>query len=183
MKTILFFFVSFNIITTVFAQQSIYNPFRLDLAIGLAFPTGNTFLDQRFSFSAEPKYNLSDQFTLGLKIEIDPNSDFAGTSDPFTINSVSSYLLTGDYFFNKAKNIRPFLGIGAGLFRQTISGNEFPTTKVKSEKPGLETRLGLERKRFRVAVEYNATFFKEEKKMNFVTLKLGTFLWGGRKKK
>jgi len=178
-KTILFLFLLFYITTNAFAQRSTYKPFKLDLAIGLAFPTANTFLDQRFSFSVEPKYNISDQFTLGLRAEVDPNTNFAGTSDPFIINSVSSYLLTGDYFLKKSKSIRPFFGIGGGIFKQTISANGFPTTKIKSEKPGLETRLGLERKHFRATVEYNVTFFKQEKKMNYVNLKIGAFLWGG----
>lgn len=182
MKTILFLFLSFYIATSVFAQERTYKPFKLDLAIGFVFPTGNTFLDERLSFSVEPKYNISDQFTLGLRAEIDPSIDFAGTDAAFIINSVSSYLLTGDYFFNKSKSIRPFFGIGGGIFKQTFSTTDPQTIKTKSEKPGFETRLGLERKHFRAAVEYNATFFKQEKKMNYITLKIGAFLWDGHNK-
>ncbi len=182
MKPILFLFLSSCFVVNAFAQKNIYKPFKLDLAIGIVIPTGNTFLDQRFSFSAEPKYNISDQFTLGLRAEIDPYSNFAGTTESFTIHSASSLLLTGDYFFNKTKNIKPFFGIGGGIFMQTLINNDFPQANIKSEKPGFETRLGLERKHFRVAMEYNATSFKQEKKMNYLNIKLGTFLWGGYKK-
>jgi hypothetical protein len=183
MKRILFLLLSFCIGTRAFAQASIYKPFKLDLAIGFSFETGNTYFDNRTTFSAEPKYNISDQFSLGLRLEASPNADFAGTTASFTINSVSSYLLTGDYFFNKSKITRPFFGIGAGIFNETLTNSDLPDVKTKSQKPGLETRVGFERKHLRLALEYNATFFKEEKKVNYVTLKIGAFLWGGRKNK
>jgi hypothetical protein len=180
MSKIFLLLLSFCIGTRAFGQAGIYKPFKLDLAIGLSFKTGNTYFDNTFTFSAEPKYNLSDQFSLGLRLEVSPNIDFAGTSDPFTINSVSSYLLTGDYFFNKSKITRPFFGIGAGIFNQTLTNEDLPDVKTKSQKPGLETRVGFERKHLRLALEYNVTFFKEEKKMNYVTFKVGTFLGGNR---
>lgn len=183
MKRLHFLLLSFCIGTRAFAQQTTYNPFKLDLAIGPSFETGNSYFNERFTFSAEPKYNISDQFSLGLRLEVSPNTDFAGTTDPFTINSVSSYLLTGDYYFNSSKITRPFFGLGAGIFNQTLTNGDLPDVKTKSHKPGVETRVGFERKHLRLALEYNATFFKDEKKMNYITLKIGTFLWGGRKNK
>jgi len=183
MKTILFIFLFSCSVNKSFAQDQIYKRFKLDLAIGVLIPTGKTFLDQRFSFSVEPKYNLSDLFSMGLRLEIDPYSNFTGTTDSLKVSSVFSYLLTSDYYINNPKNIRPFFGIGIGLFRQTVSSTGYPETKTKSGKPGIETRFGLEWKHLTAALEYNVTFFEEEKKMNYINIKFGTYLWGGRRNK
>src|SRR6266542_2719344 len=181
MKLILFLFLSLHALINAFAQSRTYKPFKLDLAIGLLFPTGNTFLDERFLFAMEPKYNLTDQLSLGLRMEVAPYTNFAGSSNEFVVKSVSSYLLTSDYFFNNAKKFRPFIGIGTGIFLQTIRSNGFPIVTTKEKKFGLETRVGLERNHFRLALEYNTTFNNQESKMNYISLKMGVFLWGNRK--
>src|SRR6266542_3856629 len=136
MKQILFLFLSLHALINAFAQSRTYKPFKLDLAIGLLFPTGNTFLDERFLFAMEPKYNLTDQLSLGLRMEVAPYTNFAGSSNEFVVKSVSSYLLTS---------------------------------------------VGLERNHFRLALEYNTTFNNQESKMNYISLKMGVFLWGNRK--
>ena len=85
--------------------------------------------------------------------------------------------------FNNTKNLRPFFGAGAGIFNQTLRGTGYPETTTKTGKPGIVTRAGVERKHFRFAVEYNLTFFEQEKKMNYIGLKFGGFLWGNHKGK
>jgi len=183
MKRLLFLFLCFSSLTQVFAQNRTYQSFKLDLATGLLFPTGNSFMDSRLVLSVEPKFNITDQFTLGLRIEVAPNTNFAGTSDSLYIKNIFSYVFTVEYLLNNAKNFRPFFGIGAGIFNQTLRGNGYPETTTKSNKRGIVTRVAMERKHFRFAVEYNLTFFEHEKKMNYIGLKIGWFIWGNHKGK
>ena len=183
MKQLLFLCLCFCALTQIFAQNKTYQPFKLDLATGFLIPTGNTFMDSRLVFSVEPKYNVTDQFSLGLRIEVAPSTNFAGTSDSLCIKNIFSYVFTGEYLFNNTKNLRPFFGAGAGIFNQTLRGTGYPETTTKTGKPGIVTRAGVERKHFRFAVEYNLTFFEQEKKMNYIGLKFGGFLWGNHKRK
>jgi hypothetical protein len=152
MKQILFLFLLLHALINAFTQSKTYKPFKLDLAIGLLFPTGNTFLDERFLFAMEPKYNLTDQLSLGLRIEVAPYTNFAGTTNEFVVKSVSSYLLTSDYFFNKAKKFRPFYRHRCRHISADNRSNDFPTVTTKEKKFGLETRVGLERNHFRLAL-------------------------------
>ena len=73
-------------------------------------------MDSRLVFSVEPKYNVTDQFSLGLRIEVAPSTNFAGTSDSLYIKNIFSYVFTGEYLFNNTKNLGPFFGAGAGIF-------------------------------------------------------------------
>ena len=169
-------------LTQVFAQNRSYQGFKLDLATGFVFPAGSTHFDKRVVFSAEPKYNVTDHFSLGLRMEVAPNTNLMGT-DNVDIETVSSYIVTGEYLFEiHAKNFRPFFGVGAGMFNQTLISDE-PDTTIKTNKPGVATRAGFERGYFRFAVEYNLTWFEGEKKVNYYGFKIGFFLWGNQKRK
>jgi hypothetical protein len=181
MKQLLFLCLCFCPLTQVFAQNRTYQPFKLDLATGFLFPTGNTFMVSRLLFSPEPKFNVTDQFSLGLRIELVPNTSFGGTRDSLYMDNMFSYVFTGEYLFNNTNNVRPLLGVGAGIFSQTLSTTVYPVTTTKSKKPGIATRAGVEWRHFRFAVEYNLTFFEQEKKINYIGLKFGGFLWGNYK--
>lgn len=174
-------FVSTCPLTRIFAQTRSYQAFKLDLATGLVIPAGKTIFDKRVVFSVEPKYNLTDHLSLGFRVEAAPNTNLLGTDDVW-IETISSYVLTGDYLFNKAKNFRPFFGLGAGMFNQTLMSVD-PETTTKSTTPGVVMRGGLELGHFRFAAEYNLTFFEHNKKMNYFGFKIGAFLWGNYKGK
>ena len=116
------------------------------------------------SFSLEPKFEIKQIISLGLKGELayfglvhneqikynyDPIlKTYAFGENPYLI-SFPSIVLTGDHYFgeNNHKKTAPryFLGLGTGLYF------------LKSSKPdfGLLTRAGFEKNHFRFALEYN----------------------------
>ena len=93
-----------------------------------------------------------------------------------------SYLLTVDYYFMN-KGFRPFIGAGAGIFdvanvdSATINSNN--KNVPYSSQFGFMVRAGFEAGHFRLAAEYNII----GNNANYIGLKLGVCIGGGRKKK
>jgi hypothetical protein len=179
MKKLIFLIIAFASFIYIHAQNKVNQPFRLDLASGLVFPVGETYLDQRILFSLEPKYNISDRSSLGLRMELAPSINFAGTTNPIIVSNILSFLLTGDYFFDFRES-QPFVGAGAGIFDQHLSNGGYPEIKTKEQVIGIMTRAGVEIKRFRIAIEFNTAFKEEKNNINYISIKVGAFLFGKR---
>jgi outer membrane protein W len=150
MKKVFILIVSLFFLT---AQAQDEGKFRLNLDAGLAvFSEGNGVY-----YGFEPKYNITDNMNVGLKIS------FLGVSKKLNIaefgeetydsNSFSE-ALTFDYYFNELTNsaFTPF--IGAGI--QSVGFSEDDFGSAESEMAfGALVRTGFEWHKFRLALEYN----------------------------
>jgi outer membrane protein X len=174
------------------AQDREFKPFKVDLAVGYAIP-GGPGSSAGFVFALEPKYALMDQLSLGLRMEAALVARGLVSGASTEIKSITSYALTGDYYFSTNKS-RFFAGLGAGLFqfggtKVDITSNSGSTTVNSFDvasytKFGVFPRIGAELGHFRVGVEYNVVP-KQEVSPNsafnnsYLSFKIGAFIGGG----
>ena len=182
MKKILFFTLILGVsVLAANAQEAMtFKPFKFDIAAGYAIP-GGSGAKGGVIFAFEPKYALNDNITLGLRLE------GAVTARVATVNgeevtgdakASASYLLTGDYYFN-TNTFRPFAGLGAGLYKMAAAN--FDSEEVQTgSKFGFAPRVGFEVGHFRTAIEYNVAGKTGSINNNYLGIKLGFFIGGGR---
>lgn len=165
------------------AEQKTFKPFKVDIAVGYALPSGSGSKAGAL-FAVEPKYALNDNLTVGLRMEAALTAQgqiVNGVMDQGDVKASSSYLATADYFFN-TNRLRPFVGAGAGIY-SNASANIDPTISdnVKAgSRFGFAPRAGFEIGHFRTAVEYNVAGKTGTVNHNYLGIKLGFFIGGGR---
>ncbi len=167
------------------AQSTVFKPFKVDLAMGYAIP-GGSGSKGGVLFAVEPKYAVNNNIALGLRMEaaVMARSSVSSTNDQFKtdVKASGSYLLTGDYYFN-TNTFRPFAGIGAGLFSIAagyVESNGEVVEVAAGNKFGFTPRLGFEVSHFRMAIEYNMAGKTGSLNNNYLGIKLGAFIGGGR---
>ena len=202
MKKIL---VIIALLATTFAQAQDYKPFKVNVSVGFANPTGNG-LKGGFLMGIEPKYNVSPRLELGLRleaalmvrgVEIDNNNR---TASGIT-SGLGSALLTGNYLFGPFgdSNFRPFVGAGFGIFSVSSGGTvAFDQGQVKGELAitdystiGGLIRAGIKVGHFVASVDYNAvpahtyrlvnTTLDFTSKSSYTGFRVGFDLGGGRR--
>jgi len=161
------------------------NPFKLDLLVGIA-KSSSSFGG---CISIEPKYCFNDKVSVGLKFESANAYGSISATGPIIsgpiilgpINSVSSYLITSEYYignYGRQKQTRPFFGVGFGIYNAIF---EAENAKRRYDKMGASLRGGVDIKHFRLSVEQNFILSSSQYELNFLTLKLGVTI-GSRKK-
>lgn len=189
MKKLLLFVALVAVCGFAQAQSTVFKPFKFDIATGYAVPAGKGS-KAGFVFALEPKYALNDKITVGLRMEAAVTArayvDNSGYLKSGDVKASGSYLATGDYYFNTNK-FRPFAGAGAGLFRlaaASIDDNgEEVSAIASSSRFGFAPRVGFEYGHFRAAVEYNVVGKVEKINNNYLGIKAGFFIGGGRLEK
>lgn len=165
------------------AQDLAFKPFKVDFSGGYATPSSGNGAKGGALFAIEPKYALTDNLTVGLRMEaalmvrasLDPNATDAGD-----VKGSASYLATADYYFN-TNDFRPFVGVGAGLYQTATADLSSSTGEVNSgNKFGVAPRVGFEYSHFRLAVEYNVAGKTGDINNSYLGIKLGFFVGGGR---
>jgi len=166
------------------AQEATFKPFKVDVAFGYAAPSGGSGTKGGVIFAIEPKYALNDMITLGLRMEgavtahatVDANGqDVTGDA-----KASGSYLLTSDFYFSTSK-FRPFAGIGAGIYTNAAVDDINASDEVKQGSSfGVAPRVGFELGHFRTAIEYNVAGKTGSFSNNYLGIKLGFFIGGGR---
>lgn len=135
-----------------------FKPFKVNASIGYARPTG-TGSAAGFLASIEPKYGLSDQIDVGLRIEgalMTRALEVGGNITDTQLKLIGSYVLTGTFIIPTGTEFRPYAGVGAGLFR--TGGLSFSEGEVGAElarKLGTMARIGFKYGHLNVGVEYN----------------------------
>ncbi|CAA9500362.1 MAG: hypothetical protein AVDCRST_MAG96-1934 [uncultured Segetibacter sp.] len=163
-----------------------FKPFKVDIAIGYALPSGSGSKAGAL-VAIEPKYALNDNLTLGLRMETAITVQGAVVNDEIKEGDVKgsgSYLATADYYFN-TNRFRPFVGAGAGLYTNASADltGEATTEEVeasRTRKFGFAPRVGFEFGHFRTAIEYNVAGKSATLNNNYLGIKLGFFIGGGR---
>lgn len=168
------------------AQSTAFKPFKVDLALGYAIPSGKG-AGGGVAFSLEPKYAINDNITAGLRMEgaVTVRGSVYANGQEFKGDAAasSSYLLTGDYYFN-TNTFRPFAGLGIGVYR--LAAVSFDTGTNSSGEIAADTkfggapRVGFEVGHFRMAAEYNVMGKSGSLNNNYLNIKLGFFIGGGR---
>lgn len=176
-----------------------YKPFKVNLSVGYAKPF-NAGVSGGFLAAIEPKYGLSDQFDLGLRLEVASVArgiQYNGNITTGDVGAYASYLITGNYLFTKG-SVRPFLGAGVGLFTigaagtVVISNNGQPNQNinlVSDTKFGGMVRAGIKAGHFVASVEYNAvpttknntTALEVTSENAYLGIKVGVDIGGGRR--
>ena len=169
-----------------FAQAQTFKPFKVDASIGYANPQGN-IAKAGVLFALEPKYAVVDALALGLRWEgaltAAIHYDNQGQRVTGDVNALSSYLLTGDYYFSN-KRFRPFAGAGTGFFRvanidadtDDINDPNYSASEDYATKYGFMLRGGFEYGHLRGGLEYNII----GERTNYLGIKLGITFGGGR---
>lgn len=172
------------------AQSTTFKPFRVGFDLGYAIPSGDG-AKGGVAFAIEPKYALNDKLALGLRYEaaitVRGSVDSEGFADEAEAKASVSYLATADYYFN-TNSFRPFVGLGAGIHK--LASASFDETTVMSEedvtvvedgsKFGVTPRVGFDYGHFRAAIDYNIIGKSGDVKNNYLNIKIGFFLGGGR---
>jgi OmpW family len=170
------------------AQSTTFKPFKFDIALGYAIPSG-TGSKGGVLAAAEPKYAINDNIAVGLRLEvavtaragIDKTTGDVVSGD---VKASGSYLLTGDYYFSKSA-FRPFAGLGVGIYSLAAgtADNSGNVEVAAATKFGVAPRVGFELGHFRAAIEYNAPGKTGTINNNYLGIKVGFFIGGGRVRK
>ena len=144
-----------------FAQEEgEFKPFKVDVSLGYAIPTGGTGGKGGVLFVVEPKYAVMHQLSVGLRLEsavmLSGVNLSSGTyNESSTAKASASYLATADYYFNN-NDFRPFAGAGAGVYSTAgVEINSNNSNVAAATKFGGMVRGGFEYKHLRFGVEYN----------------------------
>jgi hypothetical protein len=180
--------IAFSCLMFVSLQaQSDYRPFKVD--VGVLLGEVNEHSVGLIAPYVEPKYNITDKLSVGLRMEyvfyskedfIAYNPDYPYFSDFDADGWTFSMALTGDYYFTD-HFIRPFIGAGAGIYFMQSSGeNPYIPFEEKVVAFGYVPRAGVNIGQFRFSCEYNV-IMSEKVDLNYVSLKVGYEI-GGKKK-
>ena len=185
------------ILVTLSATAQEYKPFKVNLSVGIAKPL-NAGVSGGVLFAVGPKYGISDNVDIGLRLELAAVArgvQVNGNTTTSDLGAFSSALLTGNYLFGTG-NVRPFLGAGVGLYNigaagtvTAISGQPAQdVTFVNDTKFGGMIRGGIKAGHFVAAVEYNAApttsttvrTTKVSSENAYLGIKVGFDIGGGR---
>ena len=172
-----------------------FKPFKVDVSTGYAIPGGEG-AKGGVLFAIEPKYAVIPNLSVGLRFETAIMArgfaDNTGQTANMEVKAAGSYLVTGDYYLTE-NTVRPFGGIGAGLFSLagTSAGSNGESVGSGSKFGGL-IRAGVEVGHFRMGLEYNLvpatkiavydgnSTYTSETKNGYIGIKIGAVIGGGR---
>jgi outer membrane protein W len=148
--------------TPAFALSENYQPIRVDT--GITFLSGSADIaEYGIGASVEPKLNVTDHFAVGLRLEgaaLVPESVSVGPDNvSMGVRAVSAYLAKADYYLTTS-SVRPFVGLGAGLYRiggvtQSVSGTSVVQQAEAFSGFGVAPQVGINFGGFRLAATYH----------------------------
>jgi hypothetical protein len=184
-----YFLIFLFVISTTQTSAQTYKRFSVRVALGgLGYPSyrGGSLIQ------FDPSYRINDKLSVGLRFE-----SFSGSWERRTINLQRTYGMNMHRYFLEG-NFRPYVGLGVGLYTPQLldGGICFCTYSTQENIFGFYPRIGFDYKHFLFALEYNfvsnsqlvvydsyfGTVTTENMNANYLTLKLGAAIGGGRKK-
>lgn len=152
------------------AQAPNYQPIRVDLTVYGAHASADA-TSWGGGLALEPKFNLTDQLAVGLRLDAAAfvTQDVtvnAGTNDASVsqgARAVTTFLAKADYYLTTSA-ARPFVGLGLGFYRIGAGSQEVSSgasvTVVQSAQAfrgfGLAPQVGVNFGGFRLAATYHA---------------------------
>jgi hypothetical protein len=147
-------------LSAIAQDESDLKPFKCDISLGYAIPAG-AGSKGGILFVIEPKYAVMSRLSAGLRMEAAIVARFSGydaNGDPLnaSVKGSSSYLATADYYLTDNYKLRPFAGIGGGVFLlASVESNQSSDQVSTGAKFGGMIRAGVEISHFRFGLEYN----------------------------
>lgn len=152
------------------AQAPSYQPIRVDLTFYAAYAAADA-TSWGGGLAIEPKYNVTDHLSAGFRLDaagfvtqdVKVSSGSTSTNVSQGARAVAAFLVKADYYLTDS-TVRPFLGIGAGLYRigagsQSVSASGSGATVVQTASSfrgfGFAPQLGLNLGGFRLAATYH----------------------------
>lgn len=144
------------------AQAENFQPIRVEATLVVARGSGDVGA-WGAGLAIEPKYNLTDQLSIGLRFEgsgmvsqsIAP-SLVGGLDASMSARAVVAFIAKADYYLSTSST-RPFVGLGAGYY--SIGSANSGITGVSAEAFsgfGLFPQVGVNFGHFRMALGYHA---------------------------
>lgn len=204
MKKLILILLGVTLMTSINAQEK--GKIRVGGNLGLSIPHAGIGLGGDLDI----RYNIMDNVNAGIKftgdiLMKDLSADDVNQTVSMTASSISSTLLTGDYYFSKGTSMfAPYLGGGLGLYKignieVTGSGTDTPSAPTNTSdfeadrKFGALLRGGFELGHARLGLEYfiipKSTLVDINNNAigttsnGFVKLSLGFYLGGGKWRK
>ena len=140
------------------AQAKSYQPIRVD--VGLAGAYTPSYGRAGFGAVLEPKLNVTDNFSAGLRFDgvVTFGGSIGGDSTSISVGAAAATLLDAEYFLSTSA-VRPFVGVGLGLYAIVSQSVEAgPNTSVSQAAGryfGVAPSLGIDLGRLRLAATYN----------------------------
>ena len=171
-----------------------FTPFKVGVGLGYAVPGAGEGAGGGALFFLEPAYRATPDVSVGLRLEsalFARGIEGVGDSDVSgETSAIMSYTLNGQYYFNR-NFIRPFVGLGVGLF--SMASSEFDTStdsNVEANDVGAETRfgfyprVGVDAGHWNLTVDYNFVPSTDapdgvEVKNNYLGVRVGFSIGGG----
>jgi len=145
-----------------------YGTFEWDiLRIGAIYPSDKTTFDSGVSVSTGPRFNITNNFSAGLRLAVDVYGETPAEQIVDVGVSTSIYLL-GDYYFSNKGNKRAFAGLGIGKHAGLeVTARVDENGEITEEETrdfgtyyGVTPRIGYEFGILRISGEYNFTLDK-----------------------
>jgi outer membrane protein W len=149
------------------AQAPSYQPIRVDLTFYGAYAPADA-TSWGGGLAIEPKFNVTDQLAVGFRVDAAGfvTQDVrvsSGTGDANVsqgARAVTTLLAKGDYYLTTSP-VRPFVGLGVGLYRigagsQSVSGGTVVQTAQSFRGFGFAPQVGVNLGGFRLAGTYHA---------------------------
>ena len=139
-----------------------YVPFRVDVGlIGTYLPTG--LGGGGFGGVVEPKFLLTDNIAIGIQFQgaLSFGGSISGAGTSVGIGAVAATLAKGEYLFTRNGNVRPFVGLGLGLYdiasESVSAGSSMASVDQTAARTfGVQPEIGVDLGAVRLAVAYNA---------------------------
>jgi outer membrane protein X len=178
-----------------FAHSQREGGFRVGLDMGIIPANGGLGI----SFDIEPKYNIKENMSVGLRIggaAIARDVEESGITTSVTATAIGSYIGTFDYYFPSGKSFVPFVGGGIG-YATALSVRADEDANIDNLDPdsgfGGVIRGGFEWGKFRMNLEYNfvpktplylnGPLTNEDISNSYFAVNLGFYIGGGKWKK
>jgi hypothetical protein len=149
------------------AQAPSYQPIRVDLTFYGAYAPADA-TSWGGGLALEPKYNVTDQLAVGFRLDaagfvtqdVKVNSTAGDANISQGARAVTTLLAKADYYLTTSP-VRPFVGLGLGLYRigagsQSVSGGTVVQTAQSFRGFGFAPQVGVNLGGFRLAGTYHA---------------------------
>ncbi len=191
MKKVVLSVLSMVLIANLASAQD-YKPFKLNLGLGYAKPSGG---GGGILLDLEPAYRINDDIAVGLRIESAVMAKISPDGSEASAAANGSYTANGQYYLTSS-TVRPYVGIGLGVFTlASVSASDANAEVGGGAELGFYPRLGVDIGHFNINIDYNIISSSESVvadgttgatttgkiKNSYMGIRLGAYLFGGRR--